>query len=156
MSHWGAIANTPLNEQIKNDIYPTLKKCLEGKSQFEAVSMILNFVQTGLVYEYDNKVWGEDRPFFAEESLFYPYCDCEDHSIVFSRLVRDLLGMKVILVYYPGHLYTAVHFDDPVPGDFITLDNKKYTVCDPTYKVAGIGRTQPNMKNEQATVILLE
>lgn len=35
-------------------------------------------------YEYDNKVWGHDRALFAEETLYYPYCDSEDRSIVFK------------------------------------------------------------------------
>lgn len=57
--------------------------------------MILNWVQTGSEYEYDDKVWRHDRAFFAEETLYYPYCDCEDRSILFSRFVRDLLGLDV-------------------------------------------------------------
>ena len=94
--------------------------------------------------------------FFAEESLFYPYCDCEDRSILFSRLVRDLLGLKVLLVYYPGHLATAVHFTESVTGDYISLDNQKYVVCDPTYIGAPVGATMPDMDNESAKVILLK
>lgn len=156
MTRWAMYANTPMSEQVKNDIYPVLKKNIEGKSQLDAVNMILNFVQTGLVYEYDDKVWGGDRAFFAEESLYYPFCDCEDRSVLFSRLVRDLLGMKVILVYYPGHLATAVHFDSEVKGDYITLNGENYTVCDPTYINAGVGRTMPRMDNSKTTVMLLE
>jgi hypothetical protein len=41
-----------------------------------AANMLLNWVQMGLTYAYDEKVWGHDRAFFAEESLFYPFCDC--------------------------------------------------------------------------------
>ena len=118
--------------------------------------MLLNFVQTAFVYEYDDKVWGGDRAFFAEESLYYPYCDCEDRSILFSRLVRDLLGLKVLLVYYPGHLATAVCFTDNVTGDYISLNNQKYVVCDPTYIGAPVGATMPDMDNGKAKVILLQ
>ena len=94
--------------------------------------------------------------FFAEESLYYPYCDCEDRSILFSRLVRDLLGLKVILVYYPGHLATAVHFTEEIKGDYIILDDRKYVVCDPTYLGAFVGETMSGMDNSTAKVILLE
>ena len=112
-------------------------------------------MQTAFVYEYDDKVWGEDRAFFAEETLYYPYCDCEDRSILFSRLVRDLLGLDVILVYYPGHLATAVCFNSEVKGDYITLNGRRFVVCDPTYIGAPVGCTMPSMDNKAAKVILL-
>ena len=145
-----------MSERIKHQRYPSLQKTIQGKSQYEAANVLLNFVQTAFVYEYDDKVWGGDRAFFAEESLYYPYCDCEDRSILFSRLVRDLLGLKVLLVYYPGHLATAVCFTDNVTGDYISLNNQKYVVCDPTYIGAPVGATMPDMDNSSAKVILLK
>lgn len=154
-TRWSFYANTPMSERIKKQLYPSLEKAIHGKSQCEAVNVLLNFVQTAFVYEYDDKVWGGDRAFFAEESLYYPYCDCEDRSILFSRLVRDLLGLKVLLVYYPGHLATAVSFTENVTGDYISLDNQKYVVCDPTYIGAPVGATMPDMDNINAKVILL-
>ena len=87
--------------------------------------------------------------------LYYPYCDCEDRSILYSRLVRDLLGLDVILVFYPGHLATAVCFNTPVEGDYIELSGKRFTICDPTYIGAPVGMTMPNMDNKTAKVILL-
>ena len=155
-TRWSFYANTPMSERMKKQLYPSLQTAIKGKSQHEAANMLLNFVQTAFVYEYDDKVWGGDRAFFAEESLYYPYCDCEDRSILFSRLVRDLLGLKVLLVYYPGHLATAVHFTQPVTGDYIMLNNLKYVVCDPTYIGAPVGATMPEMDNGNAKVILLE
>ena len=116
---------------------------------------LLNLVQTGFVYEYDDKVWGYDRAFFSEESLYYPYCDCEDRAIMLSRWVRDLLGLETLLVYYPGHLAMAVAFDEPVAGDYIVYKNKHFTICDPTYINAPVGATMPSMDNAKATVILL-
>lgn len=155
-TRWSFYANTPMSERIKKQLYPSLQKAIQGRSQYEAANVLLNFVQTAFVYEYDDKVWGGDRAFFAEESLYYPYCDCEDRSILFSRLVRDLLGLKVLLVYYPGHLATAVCFTDNVTGDYISLNNQKYVVCDPTYIGAPVGATMPDMDNGKAKVILLQ
>ena len=106
----------------------------------------------------DEKVWGHDRPFFAEESLYYPYADCEDRAVLFSQLVRDLLDLDVILVYNanPGHLYTAVAFNEDVPGDYIMVDNRKFMVCDPTYYGAGVGKTMRRMNNATAKYLLLK
>lgn len=156
MTRWAMYANTPMDEDVKQMLYPALRNAIKGKTQLEAVGMLLNFVQTAFVYGYDDEVWGRDRAFFAEESLYYPYCDCEDRSILFSRLVRDLVGLKVILVFYPGHLATAVHFTDNVCGDYIVLNNSKFTVCDPTYIPAPVGATMPEMDNGTAKVILLD
>lgn len=156
MTRWAMYANTPLAQGVKESLYPSLRSAIQGKSPHEAANMLLNFVQTAFVYEYDDKVWGDDRAFFAEETLYYPYADCEDRSILFSRLVRDLLGLKVVLVYYPGHLATAVHFTDHVTGDYILLNGQRFTVCDPTYIGAPVGATMPDMDNSGAKVILLE
>ena len=157
ITKWAMYANTPLDVDVKNQVYPTLKECLKGCSQLEAVERLLNFVQTGFVYEYDDKIWGRDRAFFAEESLYYPYCDCEDRSILFTRLVRDLVGLKCILIYYPGHLASAVEFTQgDVKGDYIMLNGHKYIVSDATYINAPVGLTMPGMDNKGATVILLE
>lgn len=157
VSRWALYANTPMSDGVKQQIYPSLKKAINGCSQLTAVNKILNYVQTGFTYEYDDKVWGHDRAFFAEESLYYPYCDCEDRSILFTRLVRDLLGLKCILIYYPGHLASAVEFTkDNVVGDYISLNNRKFIIADPTYIGAPVGETMPKMDNKTAKVILLE
>ena len=90
MTKWAMYANTPLDGPVKAKLYPTLKDRIRGLSQLEAANILLNWVQTAFVYEYDDKVWGHDRAFFAEETLYYPYCDCEDRAILFTRLTQLL------------------------------------------------------------------
>lgn len=155
MTRWAMYANTPLAQQSKDAIYPSLKKSIEGLPAETAANKLLNWVQTGFVYEYDDKVWGHDRAFFAEESLYYPYCDCEDRSILFSRLVRDLLGLDVALIYYPGHLATAVRFQEDVKGDAMMINGQKFIVCDPTYIGAPVGAQMPNLEYDKAQAIIL-
>ena len=155
MTRWAIYANTPLSESIKNSLYPIIKKSVAGLSERDAVNKILNFVQTAFTYEYDNKVWGGDRAFFAAETLHYPYSDCEDRSILFARLVRDILGTDIVLIYYPGHLATAVGFKEEVNGDYLIYNNRRYTICDPTYINAPVGKTMPGMNNKEAQVIVL-
>ena len=155
MTRWAMYANVPLDATISNSLLNELREKLKGMNEKDAMERLLNWVQTAFVYEYDDKVWGGDRAFFPEETLFYPYCDCEDRSILLSRLVRDLLGLKVVLVYYPGHLAMAVCFNNDVPGDYIEYNGNRYVVCDPTYIGARIGMTMPGMNNKEAKVILL-
>ena len=155
MTRWAMYANTPIDENTKQQIYPQMRQVLSNKTELQKVTMLLNWVQTGLVYEYDDKVWGYDRPFFAEESLYYPYADCEDRAILFSHLVRDLVGLEVLLVYYPGHMSTAVCINDPdVTGSFFTFEGKRFFSCEATCTTGcAVGRT---FNNENARVILLK
>jgi hypothetical protein len=154
-TRWAVYANTPLDPTMAEALYPSLRTAIAGLSQRDAVNRLLGFVQTAFAYEYDEKVWGGDRAFFAEETLYYPYADCEDRAVLFSRLVRDLCGLEVVLLYYPGHLAAAVQFTEDVAGDYLLYDHRRYVVCDPTYIGAPVGRTMPGMNNQEAQVILL-
>ena len=167
MSRWAMYANTPLEKGIKDQLYPPMKAKLKGLSQQEAVQQLLWWMHGTVdtegkiknancfLYNYDENVWGGDRAFFGEETLFYPYCDCEDRSILLSHLVRDLLDLDVVLVYYPGHLAMAVNFTEPVKGDYVMLDGRKFIVCDPTFIGGRVGNTMTGMENESVTAILL-
>lgn len=157
MTRWAMYANVPASAEFQEFVYPEMRKALEGKDKRQGAEMLLNWVQTAFPYEYDDTVWGYDRAFFADETLYYPACDCEDRSILFSRLVRDLLDLDVMLVYYPGHLATAVAFNEAEPrGDYLEYGGRIYTVCDPTYTNASTGRTMPGMDNSSAQVIPLK
>jgi hypothetical protein len=155
MTRWAMYANAPLADDVRDSLYSQLKCHIADCTQLEAVSKLLNWVQTAFVYEYDDNVWGDDRPFFAEETLFYPYCDCEDRAILLSHLVRDLVDLDVILVYYPGHLAMAVAFTDDVKGDHIMVENRKYVICDPTFINASVGRSMPGLETDEICVIKL-
>ena len=133
--------------------YEGLRPLLAGKSQYEAVSMILNMMQTGFEYEEDDTIWGHDRVFFPDETLYYSYSDCEDRAILFARCVRDLLDMDSILVYYPGHLAAAVQFSEDSVGESLMIDGKRYTVCDPVYIGAPVGMSLYSGEQVAATAI---
>lgn len=152
---WDCYARAGLSEEVKRDLYPVLRSQIEGRSQVKAATMLLDFVQYAFDYATDQVQFGYERPLFADESFYYPKNDCEDRSILYSVLVRDLLGLDVVLVNWPGHLGTAVAFTEEVPGDYYTVDGRRYTVCDPTYIGAGVGETMPNMKHEEAKLVKL-
>lgn len=155
-TRWAAYANTPIEESVKDVLYPPLRKTISGMNEKDAVDIILNWVQTAFEYGLDDKIWGGDRAFFAQETLFYPYSDCEDRAILFSRLIRDLVGLDVVLLCYPGHLAAAVAFNEEVNGDYLMYKNRKYVVCDPTYINAGVGLSMPKLSNTEVQVIALK
>ena len=158
MTRWAMYANKEMQPEICEQLYPQLKGLIAGKSQRKGVESILNWIQTSFKYEYDEVAWGYDRAFFAEESLYYPGCDCEDRSILFTRLIRDIMGLKCILVFYPGHLATGVCFTENIDGDYIDVDGSRFIICDPTITGCGapIGWSMHGMDNSKATVIVLE
>ena len=80
----------------------------------DAVNVLLRFVQTGFSYLTDSEQFGREKFMFPEETLSYPYSDCEDRSFLFAYLVSSLLGLDVIGLDYPGHVATAVKFSSPV------------------------------------------
>ncbi|MBQ5353251.1 MAG: hypothetical protein IIU64_02370 [Alistipes sp.] len=151
---WEIFAHGSLSQHTKDTIYPRLRKAIEGKGEASAANILINFIQTGFKYKVDQEQFGYERSLFGDETLFYEFCDCEDRAILYSILVRDLLGLKVALIHYPGHLATAVCFKD-VYGDYLEVGGEKYTICDPTFINASIGLTMTGMKNEEAQVILL-
>ncbi len=159
MSRWIMLANTPLDSMLCAQLYPELRKRLAGRSKRDQVAALLDLVQ-GFTYKLDEERWGYDRAFFSEETLFYDVSDCEDHAILFSRLVRDLVGLPVALVHYenPGHLAAAVRFDesDGVQGDYMQLGTDRFYITDPTYAGAGIGRTMPVVKRARTNIALLQ
>lgn len=152
-SQWGYYSSASLSEEAKASLYPILELYTLEESKAEAANLLLNFVQTAFEYKTDDEQFGYERPLFGDETFFYPYCDCEDRSILYSILVRDLLGLDVVLLNYPGHLATAVKFKEDVIGDYILLNDGKYIVCDPTYIGAGIGEAMPDCRDEKAVIV---
>ena len=155
-SNWSCYSQASLSYEVKKALYPSLKAAMVGKSQTEAANVLINFVQTAFEYKTDEEQFGCERTLFGDELFFYPYSDCEDRSVLFSILVRELLGLDVVFLYYPGHLATAVHFTEKTDGFYITLDNKEYTVCDPTYIGANIGEVMPQFEKVPTEIIRIK
>lgn len=152
---WDAYSQTSISKEAKSVLYPILKKQISGKSQVEAANMLLNFVQTCFQYATDGDQFGQERPLYADESFYYPANDCEDRSILYSILVRELMGLDVVLLEFPQHLATAVKFKTQVEGDYLDLDDGRYIVCDPTYIGAPVGMAMPECKKATTTIYRL-
>jgi len=136
---------TPLQKQLASH--------MQGMSELQAVNFLLRFVQTALQYETDEQQFGEENYLFPEETLFYPYSDCEDRAILFAWLVQGLLNLQVVGLDYPGHVATAVKFNEKVKGDSVSHQGQRYVVADPTYINASAGMSMPDFKQFKPTVI---
>ena len=145
--------NAPVNAVMENRILSSLAPLVQGRNEADAANILINFVQTAFQYQTDGQQFGYEKPFFVEELFYYPYSDCEDRAMLFSYLVRKLLGLDVVLLDYPEHIATAVRFNGNVSGDYLMVNGRKYTVCDPTYIGASIGMTMPRYKTVSAKVL---
>ena len=130
-----------------------LRPLVVGKTETEAVNLLLRFVQTAFHYKTDEDQFGKEKYLFVEETLYFPYSDCEDRAILFSYLVRRLTGLPVVGLHFPGHIATAVKFSAQIPGDSVLVSSVKYTICDPTYINANIGMAMPQFHDVNPEVI---
>ncbi len=146
--YFNAAVAVPLNETLSSSIIPIIAEMDEKR----AVSFILKFVQTAFHYKTDPEQFGREKYFFADELFYYPYSDCEDRSVLFAYLVRELLGLKVIGLVYSDHVAAAVAFTVPVSGSYYVYENRKYFVTDPTYINAPIGMSMPKYRNETPAI----
>ena len=169
MTRWTSMANVPLEKRLQDTLVKDMKKKLKGLSQREAVQMLLSWILGKVDFEgkeqrpetflfrYDEDVWGKDRAFYAEETLYYPWCDAEDRSILMSRLVRDVLGLRVVFIYYQEHTAIGVCFtDEDVKGAYVVKEGMHFVICDPTYIGSNIGEEMPSMKDKEKTVRILK
>lgn len=145
-----------LDDEAKKILYPVLQAAINNMPEDVTANILINFVQTAFEYKVDGEQFGRERTLFANETLYYPYSDCEDRALLFATLVRELMGLDVVLLDYPDHIATAVHFTQDIQGDYMTIDGKKYLICDPTYVGANIGKCMPSYMEVAAGIIKIE
>lgn len=151
--HWEYYSMAALGEETETHLRSFLNNMIAGKDEIEAVNLILRFVQYGFKYQTDEDQFGYERPLFGEESLFYPYNDCEDRAILFSHLVKEFLGLDVLLLLYPQHLSAAVKLSKDIVGAYYVVDGSRYYSCDPTYIGACAGDVMPQFEGVKASFI---
>jgi hypothetical protein len=140
--------NTGASAQLRQGLLPELRKYTARMSEEEAVNFLLAFVQYAFPYKTDIEQFGHEKSFFVEESLYFTYSDCKDRSVFFAWLVRELLGLKVIALHYPGHMTTAVALKQVRP-EFTTVEHQgtRFVIADPTYIGASAGEAMPSYAN---------
>jgi len=148
-SHFGSSLSPAALHSIAQSLAPDL----ESREPNAQVGVLLHFVQTAFPYSTDLDQFGYEDYLYPDESLFHPACDCEDRAVLFAVLVRELVGLEVVGLDYPGHIAAAVALPEDVPGDRFTYQDVRYTVCDPTYIGAGLGRSMPIAGSDRPGII---
>lgn len=144
--------NAAVSVRAKESLAEAIQPIVNGMAETDAVNFILRLVQTSFDYKTDPEQFGREKFFFAEELFFYPYSDCEDRSVLFTYLVRETLGLKVVGLEYSDHVAAAVSFTNAVTGDYLLHQNERFTVTDPTYINAPAGMTMPQYLKENPQI----
>lgn len=144
-----------VSPETKETLLENLRPVVSEMSEPDAVGFLLKLVQTSFEYKTDQQQFNKEKFFFPEEIIYYPYSDCEDRSVFFAYLVKELLDLKVIGLEYPGHIATAVNLKTNTEGDNLTYKGEKYIIADPTFIGAPLGLTMPEYRNKEATIIQL-
>lgn len=146
-----------VDSQLKKAVFTSVRyKILkDSMDPVQAVSFVLTLIQRGFDYKTDYEMFGRAKPLFIEESFFYGSNNCKDRVLVFSWLVKDLLGLDVAMFSYKGHVACGVALPSSVTGDSFTHDGTRYVMCDPTYIGAPIGATMPKYRDVEPHITKL-
>ncbi|MFO7891272.1 MAG: hypothetical protein R6V04_13150 [bacterium] len=153
LTEYAIYFNAPISNESRYSLLKSLKPLLVGKSEIEAVNLILHFVQKSFTYTSDYEQFGNEQPLFIEETLYYPGSDCEDRAVLFAYLIRNLLKLDVLGLDYPGHIATAVKINTHIDGKYISYCGENYIECDPTYVNANAGQCLPKYRNVDPEII---
>lgn len=144
-----SVVSTPVRESLVQQV----KAQLGDKPQLDAVNTFLRFIQKGFAYESDDIQFEFEKPFFLEEMLYYPKCDCEDRSVFYTTLLFQALGVESHIVEFPGHASVAVFLDKPIDGDNYEYQGRKFFFSDPTYINSKTGMVIPSYRNKTADIV---
>ena len=144
----------PLSDFAISSLGEFLAPLLNNKTDMEKVNIMLDFIQHTIDYETDEKQFGSENYLFAEETLFYPYADCEDRSILLSQLIKEFIGLSTIAIVYPNHISLGVNVEENIKGAYVEYKNSKYYIADPTYIGAKLGMIMPEFENTEPEIII--
>lgn len=151
-------ARSAVSPALQSTLIPAMKVLTRGLPPVDAVNLILRFHAAVFPYMTDGDQFGREKPFAYDENFFYPFNDCEDNAILFTRLVRDVLGMDAVLVRFPGHMTAAVRFPDgvDVKGSALQVDGRKYVFCEPTCSRPSVGYLARQFADAKPVVYTLQ
>ncbi len=141
-------ARSTVLDDVRRDIVAQFKAQLQGKEELEAVNSLLQFVQGAFEYATDDTFHGFEKPYFFEEILYYPKCDCEDRAIFYTYLLWNVLGLENELINFPGHESASVKLSTPIKGDAYSHNGITYYISDPTYIGSVTGMCMPAYARE--------
>ncbi len=141
-------AQSVLNAEVRRQVEQQIKAQIGQEGTLQNANKLLHFVQSAFEYATDDEQFGFEKPFFFEELLYYPQCDCEDRAVFYATLLRRVMGVSNHLIQFPGHECVAISLPKENPsGTYYESDNQRYYISDPTYIGANTGQCMPQYQN---------
>lgn len=139
----GDYARSNIQPAMRGKLAQQVKAQLSGMQGDQAVAELLKFMHNVFEYSTDEDFHGFEKPYFVEETLFYPKNDCEDRAIFYTWLLWNALGREAQLISFPGHEAATVRLDNPVEGTGYDYKGETFYVSDPTYIGSTTGMVMP-------------
>lgn len=153
LSDLGIYFSAPISNEVLFELDKILLPLLKDQSALQKVGTLLQFSQKSFKYKTDKEQFGREKFFFPDEIFFYAHSDCEDRSILFSKLIRHYTKLDCIGLEFPNHVNTAVYIPGNTNGVMVSMDDKQFTVCDPTYRNAPPGYLADEYKKTSPRII---
>jgi hypothetical protein len=125
--------NYSFSQLAKNSLMNDLAENILYMSNLKALAFLLKFSQDAIPYKDDYMTLGKEKFSFPEETIANQFADCEDKSILFAYLVKELLHKpSLALIYYQqNHLNVAIESKDKEDYNF-SFKDRRYLVCEPS------------------------
>ncbi len=137
-----SVVSPSLREKLIEQIRSQLAH-LSGDDKVEA---LLKFMHNVFEYSTDQDYHGFEKPYFIEETLFYPKNDCEDRAIFYTWFLWNALGRDAQLITFPGHESATVVMEQQIKGTSYTFGGKRFYVSDPTFIGSTTGMIMPDYR----------
>lgn len=146
--------SAPLSNATYQSLIPALKQTVAKMNQKKGVDYLMHLTRSSFAFENDATLYGKDKRFSPEQTLFSEYSDCEDRAAFFFYLVKEIYNLPMIVLSYPQHVTVAIQFDTP-QGNPIVYKGNQYWVCEPTPQLKNlkIGQCIPSLKKEAFEVV---
>jgi hypothetical protein len=145
--------NAPVSETVFSSLDRVISPLLAGRTAVDKVNLLLHFIQTSFDYKDDLDQFGHEKYMFFDEAFFYPYTDCDDRAVLFSKMVMHYTDLEVVGLDYINHVSVGVKFNAPIEGDFVSFRDSRYYICDPTYIGAKAGMGIKEFKSQNPHII---
>jgi len=133
----------------------------KGFDEVTLAGFVLSFVQQNIRYANDNISKGVEEYWkYPVETLVEKQGDCEDSTLLYASLMRQL-DIKTVLLFYIvdegiGHLAAGIALDDEITdGYFVTYKEDNYYYCETTSQGFTIGDKPSDIPNDPELIIPL-
>lgn len=135
--------NSGFSAQARETVVHQLAEIASNKPTFEQLNILLKFVQQAIPYKSDQEYLGQEDYSFPEETLRNEFSDCEDKSMLFATLVKEILHIDAVAIYYKEleHVNIALKMPSVKTNYSFMYKGQPYVICEPSSTGLRMGQT---------------